>query len=708
MVETRVIRPITNEKLNSFCSSLDFCDWSIFLLFDSAEEMFHCFIHTFLSLFNDCFPTKFKTKNWPNSIKKSFPDWSTDKLRTLKNWVLLAYDFYKVQKTPETRLRYLKLKKEYKLMLRQAKMDHNVHIIESSSNSCSAAWKVIRKECGPTKHRHTTVEPDVFNNYFVDSTQQARSSIDTPNDSYLQYLRNVPVDIQPGFDFMPVSCAQVQSVIHRLKNTKSRDVYDISNSLVKKVSGCVILPLTYCINMCIQQGIFPQMLKTAKVIPVHKKGGWEAPDNFRPISLLPIFSKIFETLLKNQIYDYFESNSLLSAAQFGFRAGLSTIDAVEKLTDVILDGFSAGGYTGVTLCDLSKAFDTVDHSVLCSKLEHYGVHGKALELMRSYLSGREQFVYVNGRSSQSLRLEYGVPQGSVLGPLLFIIMINDLSYNLSAGVICYADDTTLFDVHSDISTLNLAVDQSLTLASNWFKANFFLLNNQKTQSIIFTLRQITETTENVGSVKLLGMDLDSKLNWKNHITSVCSRLSRIIFLLRNLRECVPVTYVRTAYIAFFQSTVLYGLKLWGCAPGVDAILLLQKKAIRIVSGAGYFDHCKPIFIAESLMTVYSLFVFLSLCEVKDRQDGLELRSDIHGHYTRNRHNVNIPFSRLRKVQSSYRILRYNMFNHIPLAARSLPNSKFKAAVRGFLLAHPLYSIQEYFDVPVATLSKFLY
>lgn len=174
-------------------------------------------------------------------------------------------------------------------------------------------------------------------------------------------------------------------MVASLKNSESKDIYFMSNSFVKRIINWIIFPLTFCLNLSIRQGIFPRVLKMSRTVPVHKKGSRDLPENFRPISILPIFSKIFEAVIQRQLYNYFERNHLLADTQFGFRAGLSTVDAVDKLVDDILSGYEGCGFTGVTLCDLSKAFDTVDHCLLILKLKYYGIHGVALRLMESYL-----------------------------------------------------------------------------------------------------------------------------------------------------------------------------------------------------------------------------------------------------------------------------------------------------------------------------------
>lgn len=310
---------------------------------------------------------------------------------------------------------------------------------------------------------------------------------------------------------------------------------------------------------------------------------------------------------------------------------------------------------------------------------------------------------VNGLSSQERVISHGVPQGSVLGPLLFLVMMNDVSYNIDGGVVCYADDTTLICKSQNFENLNDAMKRSLDSAEDWFRANYFLLNRDKTQTIVFTLKHVATNSE---PVKLLGITLDSKLTWSSHISGVCSKLSRIMCLLRNLSYLVTKPYLKQAYSAFFQGTILYGLRLWGGAADVSRVLLWQKKAIRLLAGADYLAHSKPLFINEAIMTVYSLYVFLLLLSAKKCQGTLVSRKDVHCHNTRNKNKFDVPYVRLKVVQSNQEVTRLKLFNHLPTEARNQSQKTFQTSVRNLLLAHPLFSVQEFYKIPSNIVSSF--
>lgn len=705
LAEPVFLRPFSDDKLVLFLGRLQCVDWGFLNICSGADVNFDLFLDTFLELFYECFPLK-QCRPRPSpkqSNLKKYKDipWLSQSLIDMKKWVVLAYDLFKRNKTLENKARYASLRKGYRRALKEAKLEYNASKIESSSNKCQAAWKLIRTEMSSSRPRCTELSPDSFNDYFVDSVLQVRNDIGIPPASALQLLGDVQVP-DSRFILSTVNETIVQNIVSRMKDSPSRDFYSISSRLVRSVIDYILAPLTFCINCSLAEGVFPARLRVSKTVPIHKKGDWSRPENFRPVAVVPIFSKILEAVVKSQLYEYFVSNNLFSSSQFGFRAGLSTIDAVERVVDEALRGFEGRGITGATLCDLSKAFDTVDHDILLKKLEFYGVTGVSLKFFESYLGGREQVVELNGRRSSARLVSHGVPQGSVLGPLLFLITINDLENTVGAELVCYADDSTILTRGDNLQILQTNMNSSLEAASVWFRANFFLLNCTKTQNIVFSLKK---THTDVTTVKLLGIVLDSKLSWSHHISNMCSKLSRVLYLLRCLKDCVPKNYLKMSYMAFFQGIVMYGIKLWGSASDVQKVLLLQKKAIRLLANAKYDAHCKPLFISEGIMTVFSLYVYVLLISAKNDLETLTIRGDYHQHLTRNREKLDIPYTRLTKCHVAYNSLRLQLLNKIPIEARNQTLSKFKIGVQKLLLANPLYSVQEFKVLPMHSVSK---
>lgn len=312
----------------------------------------------------------------------------------------------------------------------------------------------------------------------------------TNNANFMDYLHN---PILHNFAFKPISDETITNILDSLKPKPSCGNDGISTKLLKVIKQEICKPLTIIINQSLATGIFPDPLKIAKVIPLYKKGDRTSLDNYRPISILPSISKIFERVMFNQINTYFSSHNLYYNGQYGFRDKHSTQLAALELIDRISQELDQGMTPINVYLDLSKAFDTLDHNILLSKLQFYGFRNSALEFCKSYLSNRKQFVQINNAKSSEADITMGVPQGSILGPLLFIIYMNDIIRSSNSfKFIMFADDTTLFTTlksngHHDI--YNERLNSELEKISIWLKVNKLSLNVKKTKAMVFHMPQ---------------------------------------------------------------------------------------------------------------------------------------------------------------------------------------------------------------------------
>ena len=313
------------------------------------------------------------------------------------------------------------------------------------------------------------------------------------------------------------------------------------------------------INQVLNNGIFPDKLNIAKVVPIFKSGDCALTNTYRPISLLSVISKVIE---KNYIYTqlslYFESNTIFSDSQYGFRPNNSTEQATLELTDRISAMDNNDVPIGIFL-DLSKALDTIDHAILLSKLEHYGVDSIPLQLVKHYLTNRKQYVKLNEINSNRLPINTGVPQGFILGPLLFMIYINDFARPSSIfDFICYADDTTLLStlnklVNAQNTNPDIIINKELAKINEWLEINKLSLNVTKTKFMVFHTQhkrraikppvpKINNTNiEQVEQLKFLGLTLDTNLNWKKHSDNITNKFSQIIGILNRLKQILPLS-----------------------------------------------------------------------------------------------------------------------------------------------------------------------
>ena len=284
-----------------------------------------------------------------------------------------------------------------------------------------------------------------FNSYFSSIAEKLQQNIIFGDNNFSKYL-STPLDY--NFLFRSVDETEIVRLIDSLENSKASGPHSIPTEILKLIKFNICYPLKEIINLSFATGVYPDILKIAKVIPIFKnKGDLLVVVNYRPISLLSNINKIFEKLVYSRLYSFLNLHNCIYELQFGFRAKHSTDHALISLTEMIREALDSGCFAGGIFIDLQKAFDTVDHHILLDKLNYYGIRGLANKWFKSYLSNRQQFVSINGYNSNTMLMKYGVPQGSVLGPLLFLIYINDLHKATKVSKIHhFADDTNLLVV----------------------------------------------------------------------------------------------------------------------------------------------------------------------------------------------------------------------------------------------------------------------
>ena len=460
--------------------------------------------------------------------------------------------------------------------------------------------------------------------------------------------------------------------------------------------------------MSLRSGVFPSELKLAKVVPIFKAGDTSAINNYRPISVLSFFSKVFEKIVYNHVLDFIDDNNVLYDYQYGFRHSHSTQQAIITLVDRITKSLDKGHIAITILLDLKKAFDTVDHRILLRKLYAYGIRGALLKWFESYLTGRTQYVAFNGTNSDIHYVKCGVPQGSILGPLLFILYMNDIcSVSKLLFTLLYADDTCVMLSGKDLNDLIAVLNVELISLCDWLKSNKLSLNTQKTFFMVFHRARLKSANCNdlvidnasitrVYSAKYLGIIIDVKFNWIEHITYIKNKISKAIGIMYKARQYLNKSSLVNLYYSYVYPYLTYCIEVWGCAypTHLQCLFLLQKKIIRIITFSHYLAHTEPLFMSLEILPLEKIFYHrcglmmykyhnnLLPCSISQ----LYAKNDsIHDHNTRCSNLLRVPIGSKSFTSVSARI--WNVLNNIIVF--DVPISKFKSLLKQYLLYNSL-------------------
>ena len=530
------------------------------------------------------------------------------------------------------------------------------------ANDSSSIWKNVKNWLGwsnggpPTKlSQNGTLysKPKdlsrIMNTFFVEKVRNLRQNLPQSLSDPLKPVEKLMKHRKCKFTLKSVHPDEVLKLIDKVKSTKSCGSDNIDSYVIKLAKYELVPVITHIINLSISQQSFPALWKCAKVVPLHKKEEVINPKNYRPVSLLPVTSKLLERAIFSQLIEYLEKNGIIHPSHHGFRTKHNTSTALLQMYDVWIEALERNEISAVIMLDMSAAFDVVDHSILIKKLKLYGLQDDALAWLESYLSHRQQRVVIDGCLSDPLTLEAGVPQGSILGPLLYICFTNDLPetvhdhltqngsfYNTHCsgcgGICCFADDSTYTKSSSDPDILKADIDMKYKKIVMYMNSNKLVLNTDKTHLLVMcsksnhrkngdfgiTLNTGTEVIEPIPSEKLLGGYISSDLTWNNHIrdnhNSIFKTLVSRINALSKISNFSSFKTRKMIANGVVQSRLIYLIQLWGgCSNYLIRFLqILQNRAARIVTKLNWFTPVRTLLLQCGWLSVHQLVHYHSL------------------------------------------------------------------------------------------------
>ena len=586
------------------------------------------------------------------------------------------YKSYLKNPSEENNNRYTRYRNILTKLIRTSKKLYYSNRLNNAEGDSRSTWKIINEMINKKREstsldnlningKEITNSEDVskeFNSFFTRVGPELASKINSNDNTHFSDYLTRPLN--KNIFFNPTDEAEIIKVVKSFQPKKSSGYDGISMKLLKQIVYFIAAPLVYIFNLSLSTGICPTLFKIAKVIPIFKKDDPTQVTNYRPISLLPAISKVLEKIVYKRLISFLLVNNILNSSQFGFRKNFSTEMAIIQLVDKIINSLSKKEHIIAIFMDLSKAFDTIDHNILLYKLNHYGVRGIPLSWFKSYLSDRRQYVFINNTNSSLLDIQCGVPQGSILGPLLFLVYVNDIikTSNILSFVL-FADDTNIFLSDKNLMNLITILNIELNKLSSWFKCNKLSLNINKTNYMLFQTTHLNVDLDydikidNIPldqkeSTKFLGITIDKNLSWNQHLRNLSSKIAKGIGVLHKMKYLLPERTLLSLYNTLILPYIIYCNIAWGnCSKSkLDNILLLQKKAVRICTHSGFLDHTDPLFYRTKILKVHdihdlqtSLFMFKYVKEILPPvfKNFFSYNKNIHSYPTRACNNIHL-------------------------------------------------------------------
>jgi hypothetical protein len=622
-------------------------------------------------------------------------------------------DFYKrIRATFE----YKQWRNKVSNLIKSAKKNFYVHLIEENKNNPKIVWKHMKELCPDTtdsfpnvlriNDNNITDTGQIINALNTHYTNVANTHVPNKKDileqNYKMKIRDfVSSNISEStmFTIPPVSPEFVLKNIKAMQPNKATGLDGLNVQVLKLAAPAIIGSLTEICNNSIKSRIFPSQWKQARIMPIYKGGQKDLCSNYRPISILPILSKILEKHIFTHLYKFLQEHNLLQRSQYGFRKDHSCQTALIDLTEKIYQAIKDGKLFGAVQLDLTKAFDLVNHKLLLQKLQLYQCDSGALQWFESYLSGRTQCVKVKQHVSSSQTVTSGVPQGSVLGPLLFLLYINDVSLFLcNTKELLFADDATL----TTFGESNKIIEENLTIDTRnvykWCLANDMVLSipkslamliltpqkmsRIKTEDMSLSVEVDGNTLPCVEHSKILGVNFDRHMSWKEQIKHIHNKIVKYLYLLNQIKMYLPLEARKLFFNSYMLPHFDYCCIIWGnCSKElIDDLYKLQKRAARIILDRDISTRSHELFNELKWMKLVDRIDYHKAVQMykcvnnicpQNLQELFELNANIHQHNTRAAANNNLHVQQCHPKSFSYQGVR--IWNRLPNTVRNAHN-----------------------------------